>query len=81
MYDPRLIPPGLLGWVMVNAQNELNAYLCEIDYHKVNKNWPQAARQQANNCRAIAAAAMREQDRDSWLELADLYEDSAAPRG
>ena len=80
MYDPHFIPPDTLSWVLDNAQNELNAYLCEVDYYEVNGNkWPKIARQQAFNCRLIAAAAARTEDRDSWLELADQYEDTIKP--
>ena len=80
MYDSRLIPPETLAWAMDNAANELNAYLCEVDYYEVNgKNLPQAARQQALQCRIIASAAKHWVDREAWLSLAEQYEDTIAP--
>jgi hypothetical protein len=77
MYDPHFIPPDALSWAMANAQNELNAYLCEVDFYELYGNaWPQMAREQAFRCRAIASAATRPMDRESWLDLAQLYEDT-----
>jgi hypothetical protein len=79
MYDPHFIPPDTLSWAMHNAQNELNAYLCEVDFYKMNgREWPQMARENAFRCRAIASAATRSVDRQSWLDLAQQYEDTIA---
>jgi hypothetical protein len=81
MYDPHFIPPETLAWVMENAQNELNAYLCEVDFYKVNGDkWPQMAREQAFLCREIAAAATRPEEKESWLDLAHLYESTIEKR-
>lgn len=68
MYDPHFLPPDTLTWAMNNAENELNAYLCEVDYNEVNgKEWPQMARENASRCRVIAAAAARPEDRESCV--------------
>ncbi|MFZ0306144.1 MAG: hypothetical protein WAL75_25900 [Terracidiphilus sp.] len=80
MYDTRLIPPETLEWAMNNAANELNAYLCEVDYREINgKKWPQIARAQALQCRIIGAVANRQADRESWLTLAEQFEDTIGP--
>jgi len=75
MYEPQHIPPKTLTWVMEQAQNELNAYLCEGDPSKeLGDSWPSTALAIAARCRVIAGAATRDADRDSWLRLADDYE-------
>ncbi|HZP05654.1 MAG TPA: hypothetical protein VFB43_12205 [Terracidiphilus sp.] len=77
MYNPNLLPPETLSWVFSNAQNELHAYLCEIDYHAMHgKEWPKMAYRVALRCRSIAVVAAHKEDRDAWFELAKLYEDS-----
>jgi hypothetical protein len=64
-----------MQWVLAQALNELNAYLCEGDPYEDNgKEWPMIARSNAAHCRAVAAAAMKRTEKDKWLELANQYE-------
>jgi hypothetical protein len=75
MYDPQDIPQITMQWVMRQALNELNAFLCEGDPYEHNgKEWPADARAIAAQCRTIAASATREPERDEWLGLANQYE-------
>jgi hypothetical protein len=80
MYDPHFLPPETLTWAMNNAENELNAYLCEVDCYEVNgSEWPRMARMNAIHCRVIAGAATRPEERESWLRLAQDYENTIRP--
>ncbi len=75
MYNPELIPQSILKWVMNQAENELNAYLCEVDPYEVNgKEWPSIARGIASRCRALALAASDDAERTPWTQLAEDYE-------
>ena len=77
MYKPQDISPATMQWVMRQALNELNAYLCEVDFYKQNgKEWPADARAIAAQCRTIAASATRTPEKAEWLGLANQYEDT-----
>ena len=77
MYKPRDLSPATMQWVMRQALNELNAYLCETDiYERNGKEWPADARAIAAQCRAIAACATRAPEKAEWLGLAKQYEDT-----
>jgi hypothetical protein len=77
MYNSQDIPPAVMKWVMRQALNELNAYLCEGDpYEKNGKEWPADARGIAARCREVAAAATTLPETMEWLELANQYEDT-----
>lgn len=77
VYDYRDIPPNTLNWLAFQAQNELNAYLCEGSPYEDNGNdWPAIARSVAGQCRIMATAAVRDAERESWLELARQYQDA-----
>jgi hypothetical protein len=79
MYDKNLISPDVLGWLMNNAQNELSAYLCEVDFREMyGTKWPLMAREQASLCRSVAAAATEPEDAGPWLDLARQYEETTA---
>ena len=75
MYDPSLLPPAALDWVMGQAQNELNAFLCEEgpDGKKFG-DWAEMVDATAAQCRIVAASATSPVARESWLTLAQEYE-------
>jgi hypothetical protein len=69
-----------MKWVMRNALNEMNAFLCEVDSNEHSgEEWPTDAREIAACCRAVAATATEPSDKDEWLALADQYEDTTGP--
>jgi hypothetical protein len=75
MDNPQVLPPATIRWLMVQALNELNAYLCEGDpYEENGAEWPMIARENSAHCRAIAAVATRPTEKREWLELANQYE-------
>jgi len=77
MLDAQKIPPATMQWVIRQALNELNAFLCEGDpYAQNGQDWPADARAIAVRCRAVAAAATETHEKEEWLELADQYEDT-----
>jgi hypothetical protein len=77
MYNSQDIPPAVMQWVMRQALNELNAYLCEGDpYEQNGKEWPADARGIAARCREVAVAATKLSEKTEWLELANQYEDT-----
>jgi hypothetical protein len=77
MYNPQDLTPATMQWVMRQALNELNAYLCEVNpYEQNGKEWPADALAIAARCRAVAAAATGLPERTEWLQLAGQYEDS-----
>lgn len=79
MYDPKLISPEILTWVLDQAKNELHAYLCEVDFREMyGAGWTEIALRTASFCRSFAAASTEESDKESWLELAWNYESTAA---
>lgn len=80
MYDLNLIPSEALKWLIDNAQNELVAYLCEVDFRAMyGDKWPTMAREQASLCRDVAAAATEPTSKESWLDLARQYEGTITP--
>jgi hypothetical protein len=80
MYNAQEIPPTIMKWVMRNALNEMNAFLCEAGPHEQNsKGWPTDAREIAACCRAVAAAATEPSEKQEWLALADQYGDTTGP--
>jgi hypothetical protein len=77
MYNPQEIPQATLQWIVRNALNELNAFLCEGNPDDRNgKEWATDAREIAARCRAIAASATEHPEKREWLELAAQYEDT-----
>ncbi len=79
MYDPKLISPEILSWVLGQAENELNAYLCEVDFRTMyGAEWPKLARDIASRCHAVAATSTDAANRQSWLDLARNYEGTIA---
>jgi len=77
MYDAGALSSETLQWVMGNALNELNAYLCEVDIRAISGSaWPQAAREQAMLCRAVASAATNPRAKEEWIDMAKLYEET-----
>jgi len=64
-----------MQWVMAQALNELNAYLCEVDPCEFSgREWPNDARITATLCRSVAAAATEPHECAEWLTLANDYE-------
>lgn len=77
MYDMHALSPKTLGWVFDGAMNELNAYLCEVDFREMyGTEWPALARDIAARCYAIAEAATDGVNRQAWLRLAADYEET-----
>lgn len=77
MYDAKKLTPEVIDWAFAYATNELNAYLCEVDFHQMyGPKWAKLARATASQCRVIAEAATDRPSRDSWLALARDYEDT-----
>lgn len=75
MYDLSKLTPETVDRVFGEAENELNAFLCEVDFHQeFGSEWPRMARRTAATCRAVAKAATDEPSRKSWLMLAENYE-------
>ncbi|HEX4007368.1 MAG TPA: hypothetical protein VHX60_14425 [Acidobacteriaceae bacterium] len=75
MYDVKKITPELIDRVFGEATNELNAFLCEVDFHETfGSEWPEMARRTGAMCRAVAEASTDESSRSSWLMLAENYE-------
>jgi hypothetical protein len=75
MYDPNLLPPTTLKWVMDKAKNELHAYLCEVVPCDENiEDWSVMVRATAAQCRIVAAASTDLTQMQSWLDLASYYE-------
>ncbi len=78
MYNPQDLPPATMQWLMRQALNELNAFLCEGGpYEQNRKEWPADARGIAARCRTVAAAATELHEKDEWLTLADQYEETS----
>ena len=81
MYDVSKLDPEIIDRVFGEATNELNAYLCEVDFREMyGREWPEMARGTAAICRAVAEAATDEPSKDAWLSLATSYEGTAGPR-
>jgi len=75
MYDLAKLAPEIVDRLFGEAENELNAFLCEVDFHQMyGSEWPQMARRTAAVCRAVSEAGMDEPSRNSWLLLAENYE-------
>jgi hypothetical protein len=72
---PQALSPATIRWLMTQALNELNAYLCEgSPYEENGTEWPMIARENSAHCRAIAAASTRSSEKAEWLEMANQYE-------
>lgn len=79
MFDPTKMPPNTLRWVLAQAENELNAFLCEvIPGNKEVGNWEEMAKSTAEQCRIIASIASESYENEIWLRLAQHYEDAAS---
>jgi hypothetical protein len=77
VYNPQNLSPAIMQWVMRQALNELNAFLCEGDPREQNgEEWPADARAIATRCRAVAAAATKASEEMEWLDLASQYENT-----
>lgn len=77
MYDLHALSPKVLDWVCNEALNELNAYLCEVDFRRMYGNeWPEMAREAAASCRGVAKAATDVVSKEAWLSIAKEYEDT-----
>jgi hypothetical protein len=75
MENPQALPPATIRWLMAQALNELNAYLCEGDpYGENGTEWPAIARENSAHCRAISGAATSPSEKKEWLEMANQYE-------
>ena len=75
MYDPKALTPEDLDWALHEAMNELNAYLCEVDFHRMyGDGWSGMAHATASRCRSIAHAATDEVSRQAWIALGNQYE-------
>ena len=77
MYKPQEISQATMQWIMRQALNELNAFLCEVNPNEqYGKVWPRDARAIAEGCREVAAAATEPNEKSEWFEIADQYEDT-----
>jgi hypothetical protein len=75
MENPQVLLPATIRWLMAQALNELNAYLCEGDpYGENGAEWPMIAGENSAHCRAIAAALTKPTEKREWLDLANQYE-------
>lgn len=75
MYNAQVLSTSTMQWVMAQALNELNAYLCEGDPYADNgRDWPEIARENAAHCRAIADAAIEPSQKEVWEGTAAQYE-------
>jgi len=75
MYDLAKLTPEIVDRLFGEAENELNAFLCEVDvYRTYGSEWPKMATRTATVCRAVAVASTDEPSRNSWLMLAENYE-------
>jgi|HubBroStandDraft_4_1064222.scaffolds.fasta_scaffold654964_2 hypothetical protein len=77
MYEMHALSPKIIAWVFDEAMNELNAYLCEVDFREMyGSEWPAMARETAADCRAVAETATDAAKRQAWLSLAQDYEET-----